>query len=623
MIRIFKVFVPTSILALFLSECILISSCYVASDYFAGDGTIFLVYDSWLHIGLVVCLILLGLYFASFYDGARIVSRLLLFQKLCYVVGFSFIVEALVGYWAADFVVPLGTMIVGSLFTLFGLFGWRLLFNIAIQNAVGARRVLFLGLSPTVLQLAAHMREHPEVGLVPIGYVDKQNTSGVTTSDPTLVRLGSVSDLTYVIDDVQPHWIVIGNRAEIHSRSIDEILNLRFGGIQAEDAATLYETTCGRVCASELRPSELLFSDRLQPGSPNLNLQTIYSTGFALAAVIVTLPLMVLMVALLKTSSNEPVLLREQRVGLRGVPFTMYRFQWMSNKEGIKCATSIGKLVRRFRLDALPELFNVLRGEMSVVGPLADRPDFANRLNQLIPFYQQRHMSRVTILQSNPLLEQCTDDAFEAVAGLQLAQPRGVGRGYVDRDVVGMWIDLLQTRNVVGLGILDRRVGIFSDADAADSPIAALRQPREEMVDAFVVESHAVHQCFAGRNSEHARLWIPALRPRRHGAEFDMAETHCAQCIEIIAVLVEAGCESERVGKLQSETPHREAGGHFIGRPQRPQQSQCGQTPIMRTLRIDARQQGQRPACDDRGCEFSQAHGVLFQMYFHAANAPR
>ena len=64
----------------------------------------------------------------------------------------------------------------------------------------------------------------------------------------------------------------------------------------------------------------------------------------------------------------------------------------MSNKDGIKCATSIGKLVRRFRLDALPELFNVLRGEMSVVGPLADRPDFANRLNQLIPFYQQRHI---------------------------------------------------------------------------------------------------------------------------------------------------------------------------------------------------------------------------------------
>ncbi len=394
MIRIFKVFVPTSILALFLSEVILISGCYLAADYIVEDGASFLIVDnSWLlRMGLAVCLILLGLYFASFYDGARIASWLLLFQKLCYVLGFSFIVEALVSYWATDLVVPFGTMIVGSLLTLFGLFGWRLLFNIAIQNAVGARRVLFVGLSPTVLQLAAHMREHPEVGLVPIGYVDKQNASGGTTSDPALVRLGSVSDLTYVIDDVQPQWIVIGNRAEIHSRSIDEILNLRYGGMQAEDAATLYETTCGRVCASELRPSELLYSEKLQPGSPNLNLQTIYSTGFAFAALIVTLPLMVLMAALLKASSREPVLLREQRVGLRGIPFTMYRFRWMTNKDGIQCATSIGKLLRRFRLDALPELFNVLRGEMSVVGPLADRPDFANRLNQLIPFYQQRHI---------------------------------------------------------------------------------------------------------------------------------------------------------------------------------------------------------------------------------------
>lgn len=388
MVRIFKVFVPTSILALFLSEVILISGCYLAADYIVGDGASFLIYESWLYpIGVLLCLILLGLYFTGFYEGVRIGSRLLLFQKLCYVLGFSFIIEALVSYWYSDLVVPLTTMIVGSIFTLFGLFGWRLLFNIAIQNAVGARRVLFLGLSPTVLQLAAHMREHPEFGLVPIGYVDKENNS-----DSTLVRLGSVSDLTNVIDNVQPHWIVIGNRAEIHSRSIDEILNLRFGGIQAEDAATLYETTCGRVCASELRPSELLYSDRLQPGSPKPKLQTIYSTGFALVAVIITLPLMALMAALLKASSNGPVLLREQRVGLRGIPFTMYRFQWMNNTDGIQCATSVGKLLRRFRLDALPELFNVLRGEMSVVGPIADRPDFANRLNQLIPFYQQRHI---------------------------------------------------------------------------------------------------------------------------------------------------------------------------------------------------------------------------------------
>jgi lipopolysaccharide/colanic/teichoic acid biosynthesis glycosyltransferase len=387
-IRIFKVFVPTSILALFLSEVLLISACYLAADYFVGDAANFRVYDSWLfRIGLVVGLILLGLYFAGLYEGAPLGNWLLLFQNICYVLGLSFILEALVSYWAADLVLVLDTMIVGSLLTLFSLFGWRLLFNIAIQNAVGAHRVLFLGLSPTVVQLAAHMRAHPELGLIPIGYVDKENKS-----NSTLARLGSVSDLTYLIDDLQPHWIVIGNRTELHSRSINEILNLRFGGIQAEDAATLYETTSGRVCASELRPSELLYSDRLQPGASKLKLQTIYSTGFALAALIITFPLMAFMAVLLKASSSGPVLLREQRVGLHGIPFTMYRFQWMSAKNGVRSATSVGMLLRRFRLDALPELYNVLRGDMSVVGPLADRPDFANRLNQLIPFYQQRHI---------------------------------------------------------------------------------------------------------------------------------------------------------------------------------------------------------------------------------------
>ena len=394
MIRIFKVFIPTSILALFVLDLLLISACYVAADYLVGDGAILLLYDAPLRIGLVVGMIFLGLYFSKFYEGGPIPNRTLLFQNLCYVLGFSFVAEAVLTYWSADLGIPLPTMVVGSVLALLGLFGWRILFNIALQNAVGARRVLFLGLSPAVLQLATHMREHPEVGLVPIGYLDQDSTHGGARQpgDSALLRLGSVSDLTYVIDDLQPHSVIIGNRAELHSNSIETILNLRYGGIQAEDAAALYETTCGRVCASEVRPSELLYSDKLLPGSQALNLQTVYSTAFAFVAIIVTLPLMILLAALLKMSSNEPVLLREQRVGIHGALFTMYRFRRMSTKDGIQRATSLGRFLRRFRLDGLPELFNVLGGDMSVVGPLADRPAFADRLKQLIPFYQQRYI---------------------------------------------------------------------------------------------------------------------------------------------------------------------------------------------------------------------------------------
>jgi lipopolysaccharide/colanic/teichoic acid biosynthesis glycosyltransferase len=381
MIRIFKVFVPTSILALFLSEVLLISGCYAASTYIAGDGDfeMFLMDDSGLlRIGIVVGLILLALYVGNLYDDVRIRSRILLFQQLCLLLGFSFIIESLISYWYPDLVLPLRIMIPGSAFALLAVFGWRLLFTIAIQNAVGARRILFLGASPTVFQLAAHLRQNPEFGLLPIGYLDNEDAA-----ESNLVRLGSVSDLTHRIEELQPHWIVIGKRAEIRPDSIDEFLELRFGGIQAEEAATLYENTFGRVCAPEIRPSELVLSETLQPRRTNLILQSIYSPALGIAAAIVMAPFMILMALLVKVSSQGPVLLREQRVGMYGAPFIMYRFRWMG--------TPVGKFLRRFRLDRLPELFNVLRGEMSIVGPRADRPEFAARLSEEIPFYQQRH----------------------------------------------------------------------------------------------------------------------------------------------------------------------------------------------------------------------------------------
>jgi lipopolysaccharide/colanic/teichoic acid biosynthesis glycosyltransferase len=323
----------------------------------------------------------LALYGGNLYDDVRPRGRILLFQQLCLLLGFSFIVESLISYWYPDLVLPLRIMIPGSAFALMAVFMWRLLFSIAIQNAVGARRVLFLGISPTVFQLATHLRQHPEFGLVPIGYLDNESAAGAAES--SLARLGSVSDLTYRIEELQPHWIVIGKRAEIKPGSIDEFLELRFGGVQAEEAATLYETTFGRVCAREIRASELIFSETLQPRRSNLTLQSIYSTVLAVVAAVLMLPLMGLVALLLKMSSHEPALLRERRVGMYGTPFIMYRFRWRD--------TPVGKFLRRFGLDALPELWNVLRGEMSIVGPRADRPEFAARLSEAIPFYQHRH----------------------------------------------------------------------------------------------------------------------------------------------------------------------------------------------------------------------------------------
>jgi lipopolysaccharide/colanic/teichoic acid biosynthesis glycosyltransferase len=393
-IRIFRVLVPASVLVLFLSEVALVFACYTAAVYADPDvaADIFLIDESGLwRIGLVVAMTILGLYFNNQYADIRITSPTRLLQRLCFITGIVFLAQALIGYWDRDFALPRKIMVLGSMLALAGMFGWRLLFSTAIRNAVGTRRVLFLGITPTVAQLAGHLGQHPELGLAPIGYLDRVPDALGTSA--SLARLGAVADLTRVIEEHHPDWIVIGKREEIPAWWADDFLELRFGGIRAEKASSLYENTFGRVSALELRPAELIFGDILQPSPSWVNLQSAYSLALSLIAFVVALPLLLLIALLVKITSRGPVLLRERRAGLHEAPFHLYRFRCVHHKDASR-PTLLGRLLRRLRLAGLPQLVNVVRGDMSLVGPRAERPEFAARLSELIPFYSQRHLVR-------------------------------------------------------------------------------------------------------------------------------------------------------------------------------------------------------------------------------------
>jgi lipopolysaccharide/colanic/teichoic acid biosynthesis glycosyltransferase len=385
-IRIFKVLIPASVLALFLVEAVLIFACFAAIPYFQEDGDLFLFYESgWQQIAIAEALILLGMYFSHLYDDLRIRSRIQFLQQLSLVIGVTFIAQALLSYWNIEMELPRSLLIPGSALALVTVFACRILFSRAIQNKVGGRRLLFIGLSPTVVQLAKYLRRYPEFGLIPIGYLDHPNAKEL--ADASVARLGPVADLPVVMDEYHPDWLVVGRQEEIEPRWLDDFIELRFGGMHTEQAASLYETTLGRVCASEIRPAALIFSDTLQPNPFNLKLQSLYSKAVAVGMVCITLPLIAILAILVKASSRGPLLLRESRVGMNGEPFTMYRFHWMPASGP---ATGIGKFLCDLGLDRYPQFWNVLRGEMSIVGPSPDRPEFAARLNEAIPFHVQR-----------------------------------------------------------------------------------------------------------------------------------------------------------------------------------------------------------------------------------------
>jgi sugar transferase (PEP-CTERM system associated) len=403
MIRLFRVFIPTSVVALLVSEIILTYTCYVAATFLMMEAApeVFLLDDNgWLRIALVVACLMLGIYFHDLYTQFRIRSRVLLIQQVIVVVGVTFLTQALLVYLRLpDLILPTWVMIVGSALTLILLPLWRILFSTIVMKAMGSERVLFLGTSSVSQEIVQYLTEHPETGLTALGYLDNLDTGTEVAGGKVL---GRISDLETTVEQFRPDRIVVGMSERRARLPVNQLLELRLSGIHIEDALTTYESTFGRISTRELRPSQLIFSTELGPNPSRVLLQSVYSMTIAVVAAVVALPIMALVAIAVRLSSPGPALYSQRRTGKNDVPFMLYKFRSMyADAEAHSGAvwakkddpriTPVGKWLRKLRLDELPQLFNVLKGDMSIVGPRPERPEFVAELERRIPYYRQRH----------------------------------------------------------------------------------------------------------------------------------------------------------------------------------------------------------------------------------------
>ncbi|MGE5646614.1 MAG: sugar transferase [Acidobacteriota bacterium] len=406
MIRLFRVVVPTSIFVLLLSEFVLLTFCYVLAAYLflQVDPSVFLWYDGGLpRILAAVASILFGLHFLDLYTDIRSVSKIALVLEIGQAIGFAFVVQALLAYIDKEWMLPRWVMIWGSGLALFLLSTWRIVYAVIFLRAFGVQRVLFLGLNPVARETAEYLEAHPEAGLVNVGYLDDAGEPGEVVHGAKI--LGPASDLRRVAAGVRPDRIVVGMTERRARMPLQDLLDLRFSGVLIEEAGAAYEFACGRVCTKELRPSQLIFSGELGPTNRAVLLQSLYSPAIALVGTVLTLPVMLVAALAVKLTSKGPVFYRQTRVGRNGVPFTLYKFRSMSvDAEAATGAvwaakddpriTPLGRWLRKLRIDELPQLWNVLRGEMAIVGPRPERPEFVKVLSEKIPYYRQRHCVR-------------------------------------------------------------------------------------------------------------------------------------------------------------------------------------------------------------------------------------
>ncbi|MGJ5817197.1 sugar transferase [Paludibaculum fermentans] len=403
MIRIFKVFIPASVVGLLLSETLLVIACYIGAYALVGPDNldIFLFYDGGMErVLFVAASVLVGVYLNDLYSELRVISRLRLVQQFCLVMGMAFLAQSLASYVLKDMVLGRWHMMIGSGLAILVLPAWRLTYDVLFIRKRNRRRILFLGANNLVKAIVKTIQEKPQFGMSCVGYLAESPVEDEFTR--VVPYLGTVSKLRAVYEAHKPSMIVVGLPEQRDRMPMEDLLELRVAGVPVEDSSYLYETMLWRVSLDALRPSQLLFSNAIGPNARNLAIQRLYSTVISLAGLLIALPVMAIVWVLVRLTSPGKAVYSQRRVGLNGKEFFVYKFRSMyidaEARTGAVWAqkndprvTPLGRWLRKLRLDELPQFFNVIRGDMAIVGPRPERPEFVRVLTEQIPFYNQRH----------------------------------------------------------------------------------------------------------------------------------------------------------------------------------------------------------------------------------------
>jgi sugar transferase (PEP-CTERM system associated) len=198
--------------------------------------------------------------------------------------------------------------------------------------------------------------------------------------------------------------VIVAMEDRRESMPVRELLDLRLRGVVIENSSTLLERLSGKLPLDGLNPSTLIFTEGFRMSASQQLFRRLLSFAVSFVALVICLPIIPLIILAVRLSSPGPIFFSQTRVGQRGRSFTVFKFRTMRNNAEAQGAvwatkddprvTSIGRFMRKTRLDEIPQLWNVLRGDMAFVGPRPERPEFVQWLSQEIPFYDLRHMIR-------------------------------------------------------------------------------------------------------------------------------------------------------------------------------------------------------------------------------------
>jgi sugar transferase (PEP-CTERM system associated) len=342
----------------------------------------------------------LCLYYADVYEFGITADRRELLARILNALGVSSIILAALYLRYPHLMIGHGVVIVAALLAVALVIGWRLTFVWLTKSVAPRNRLLIIGTSASAVSFARELQGRDELGVEIVGFVDSDPAAAGTPWAPVI---GTIEDIPAIVRARSVDRVVLSLADARGKLPMPTLLQMKLNGVMFDHLASVYEEYTGKIAVENLRPSWLIFADGFRKTRWHRIVKRVLDICIAATALVVLFPVLLAVALAVRMTSRGPILYHQRRVGQSGRLFYVHKFRSMLAdaeastgavwaQKGDSRITPVGRFLRRTRLDELPQLWNILCGHMSVVGPRPERPEFVSSLNQQIPFYAQRHI---------------------------------------------------------------------------------------------------------------------------------------------------------------------------------------------------------------------------------------
>ncbi|PWT80624.1 MAG: hypothetical protein C5B44_05090 [Acidobacteria bacterium] len=393
-------------LLLLLAEAAVVFGAIVSAVYLrlGSEGAQFelLIRQGYFKAVFATGFCLTAFYLFDLYDFIVMHDRRELVLRLVQALGLAWIALAIAFYAFPGLMLGRGVSLIALPLALALMVSWRISIHWFLGHPDFGERILIVGSGNLAVEVAREVLDRPDAGYRIVGFVGTDSELlGRSLLNPKVIGVTSELDTIVKREDIDRIVVAMGERRG--ALPTDKLLQLSLAGkVWIEEGASFYERITGRVSLNMIRPSWLIFSGRGRQARLAALARSTVHRLIALIGAILSLPIVVITSLLIRLESPGPIFYRQERVGKNGRAFVLVKFRSMrvdAEQEGPVWATKdddrttrVGRIIRKIRVDEIPQFWNILRGDMNFVGPRPERPHFVAQLALEIPYYEQRHL---------------------------------------------------------------------------------------------------------------------------------------------------------------------------------------------------------------------------------------